>query len=123
MEEGTPGGIFGRAHRPPERILPRDERKELLNVDRDSESAVCAVSGHATSTRRSGDVRWKGKPDPTGSADQSAKVIEFPIDFMLKQEFIRKNDLFHWNGEFQTKKLIELKNVTISTVCPIQIRR
>ena len=50
---------------PPERILTTDERRVQLRIDRDSEGAVCAVSGHATSTRRSADVRWKGKLDPT----------------------------------------------------------
>ena len=37
---------------------------------------MCAALGHATSTQRSVDVRWKGKPEPTRRADQSTNVIE-----------------------------------------------
>ena len=47
---------------PPERIPNAEERRERLNLERDPESAVCAAPGHATSTRRSADARWKGKP-------------------------------------------------------------
>ena len=46
---------------PPERIPTVEERRELLRLEADPESAVCAVFGHATSTERSADVRWKGK--------------------------------------------------------------
>ena len=47
---------------PPERMLTAEERREQLSIDYDPEGAVCAVSGHATSTRRSVDARWMGKP-------------------------------------------------------------
>ena len=45
-----------------ERIATVDERREWLKLELGSESAVCAAFGHTTSTRRSVDVRWKGKP-------------------------------------------------------------
>ena len=68
LEEGEIG--------PPERMASAEERRERLQLNKVPEGAVCAVSGHATSTWRSADIRCKGKPDPTRSADQSANVIE-----------------------------------------------
>ena len=40
-----------------ERITTAAERRELLQLDNDPLSAVCAAFGHATSTLRSADVR------------------------------------------------------------------
>ena len=45
------------AEGPPERIATIEERRERLRFDQDRESVVCAALGHATSTRRSADVR------------------------------------------------------------------
>ena len=50
---------------PPERMETVQERMDRLRLDHVPEGVVCAVFGHATSTRRSADVRWKGKLDPT----------------------------------------------------------
>ena len=50
---------------PPERIATMEERTRLLHLDHVHENAVCAVFGHATSTRRSADARKKGKPELT----------------------------------------------------------
>ena len=47
---------------PPERIATAAERREMLHLDTVSVGAVCAAFGHATSTWRSADVCWKGKP-------------------------------------------------------------
>ena len=44
----------------PERVACADEWRLKPRLDLDSESVVCAVVGHATSTRRSVDARWKG---------------------------------------------------------------
>ena len=38
---------------------------------------MCAAFGHATSTRRSADVRWKGNLYLRQWADQPANLIEF----------------------------------------------
>ena len=46
---------------PPERMLTTEERRKHLNIEMVQESGVCAVLGHATSTRRSVDVRLKGQ--------------------------------------------------------------
>ena len=54
-EEEEPDG-------PLERITNAEEIRERLSLERDPESAVCAAPGHATSTRRTADVRRKGKP-------------------------------------------------------------
>ena len=62
---------------PLDRIATTEESLERLNLDTELMSAVCAASGHATSTQRSADVCWKGKPEPTERADQSANSIEF----------------------------------------------
>ena len=51
--------------------------REATSWPRTWERCVCAVFGHATSTWRSADVRWKGKPQPTERADQSTNIIEF----------------------------------------------
>ena len=48
----------------PERIPTAEERRERLKMNQVPEGAVCAVFGHATSTRRSVDARGKGQPDP-----------------------------------------------------------
>ena len=47
----------------PERIVTANERRALLQWNQEPEGAVCAVFGHATSTRRLADVCWKGKPE------------------------------------------------------------
>ena len=49
---------------PPDRISTAEERRQLLLLDRVDEGTVCAVPGHATSTRRSADVGRDGKHDP-----------------------------------------------------------
>ena len=46
----------------PERIETASERKERLHLNQVHENAVCAVIGHATSTRRSVEARRKGNP-------------------------------------------------------------
>ena len=50
---------------PPERMPTIEERRQLLGLD--PAGAVCAAFGHATSTRRSVDVRRKGNPEPTST--------------------------------------------------------
>ena len=47
---------------PPERMPTAHERREQLILEPSLEGVVCAVLGHATSTQRSADVHWKGKP-------------------------------------------------------------
>ena len=47
----------------PERIATVDDRRERLRETK-LVMAVCAAFGHATSTQRSADVGWKGKPKP-----------------------------------------------------------
>ena len=60
----------------PERVTTAAERREQLGLDHDPLSAVCAVLGHATSTRRSVDVWGKEKPEHRRRADQSTYLIE-----------------------------------------------
>ena len=61
---------------PPERVESVEERREILHLNSDPVSAVCAALGHATSTQRSVDVCWKGKPERRERADQSTYLIE-----------------------------------------------
>ena len=56
-----------------------EERRQLLHLDNGPMGAVCAAFWHATSTRCSVDVHWKGKPKRRKSADQSTNIIEFCI--------------------------------------------
>ena len=64
------------AQGPPERIETVGERKERLNLIPVCEGAVCAAFGHATSTQRSVDARWKGNPQISRIADQSTYLID-----------------------------------------------
>ena len=56
------------------------ERMAVLNLEPDPESTMCAVFWHATSTRCSADVRWKGTPQFTEGADQSTYFLEVEFD-------------------------------------------
>ena len=51
------------AEGPPKRIATAEERREQLGLDHDRLSAVCEVFGHDTSTQRSVDFGYLGKPD------------------------------------------------------------
>ena len=51
------------AEGPLERIATAEERREQLGLDHDRLSAVCEVFGHDTSTQRSVDFGYLGKPD------------------------------------------------------------
>ena len=56
------------------RRLRREERSYILNLALGAR--VCAAFGHATSTRRSVDVRWKGNPDfQIGWTNQPSSLI------------------------------------------------
>ena len=52
---------------PKELPPPKKEEREFTWNPLVRAPCVCAAFGHATATRGSVDVRWKGKPEPTGS--------------------------------------------------------
>ena len=65
------------AEGPSERIASAEERRARLQLEpRPFGLSVCAVLGHATSTRRSVDVCWKVKPEQRERADLSTNCIE-----------------------------------------------
>ena len=59
-----------------ERVPTSEERREWLHLDQTREGAVCAASGHATSTQCSVDVSWNWKPKPTERENQSVDLVQ-----------------------------------------------
>ena len=80
---------------PKELPPPKKEEREFTWNPLVRAPCVCAAFGHATATRGSVDVRWKGKPEPTGKADQSTNIIEsfgYQFNHHRVGQFLEKRD-------------------------------